>query len=108
MQECFRQYPEIYGAELADEEEAAAQDALEGEPPIAEYQKAREDAPSVSAATGSAEHKLETSNLPSATPANGEVPTKWEDATEANVKEVPNPKDKQEEKKEKTSEEKKE
>jgi len=102
MQECFRQYPEIYGAELADEEEAAAQDALDGEPPVAEYQKAREDSPSINAAVGAAEHKLETDNLPGATPANGEVPAKWEDATEANVKEVAKPKEKQDEKEDKT------
>lgn len=29
MQECFREYPEVYGAELADEEEAGREDQAE-------------------------------------------------------------------------------
>jgi intermembrane space import and assembly protein 40 len=30
MQDCFRQYPEIYGAELQDEEEAESSEPLAG------------------------------------------------------------------------------
>lgn len=34
MQDCFREYPEIYGSELADEEAAAAEGQAEGQPPV--------------------------------------------------------------------------
>src|SRR5687768_346909 len=98
MQGCFRQYPEIYGAELGDEEdvegegqgEAAAaspaanadapvtQDAT-SEPASAELQGLREQTPGAAPS-----NKPETNNLPGAAPANGKVPTKWEDATAAN------------------------
>lgn len=33
MQDCFRQYPDIYGAEIADEEAAEAEMAGAGPPP---------------------------------------------------------------------------
>lgn len=35
MQDCFRQYPDIYGAEIADEEAAEAEIAAGGPPPPA-------------------------------------------------------------------------
>ncbi len=97
MQECFRQYPEIYGAELADDE---ADDEI-GEAALAapkEQQQAPEqsDAP---APTGGAEvvnpPKAEVAQKAEAEPAPvPEEPSeaesepkgpKWEDATAANV-----------------------
>lgn len=90
MQDCFRQYPEIYGAELADEAEAeAAQESPDApaaqtsnETPAVEYQKLRDEPPAAS--IGASENKPEAYNLPGAVPANDAVPAKWEDATAAN------------------------
>lgn len=101
MQECFRQYPEIYGAELSDEGEEGTEgaaapegvaspegspDALpsnaDSEPASTEYQKLREQAPPATSSVS--DSKPETDNVPGSTPANGQVPAKWEDATAAN------------------------
>lgn len=95
MQECFRQYPEIYGAELSDDAEEGGEDAAspegspeplpnnsDNEPPAMDHQQLRENAPS--AGSTITDSKLETDNLPGATSVDGQVPTKWEDATAAN------------------------
>lgn len=99
MQECFREYPEIYGAELSDESEEGAEgvesaaspegspEALpnntDSKPPSMDHQQLREHAPANSSSV--ADSKLETDNIPSAVPANGQVSAKWEDATAANL-----------------------
>jgi intermembrane space import and assembly protein 40 len=101
MQECFRQYPEIYGAELSDEEDAAAEDSFEPIPateaipaPAApasasapdttseDHQKLREPSPSTSALLsniGDSQHDP----IPSRE-ASDNIPAKWDDATGAN------------------------
>ena len=91
MQECFRQYPEIYGAELADEEEAAAQDSPDApaaqtsnEPPVSEQQQTRDEQPAIS--VEGHESKLEADTAPEAIRVNQEAPKKWEDASAANDK----------------------
>lgn len=109
MQECFRQYPEIYGAELADEEEASQES--DAEAPSTDYQKLREDAPTTTSAAKSAtdatDAQVEAESLPSAKAANGEVPAQWEDATGANA-EVEEPKKEAQEPKTEAQEPKKE
>jgi intermembrane space import and assembly protein 40 len=101
MQDCFRQYPEIYGAELSDEAEEAAEGVeaaaaaspegspeplpnnADNEPPVTDHQALREEAPAT--ISGQTNAKLETDNLPGAASVNGQVPSKWEDATAANL-----------------------
>lgn len=88
MQDCFRQYPDIYGAELAEEEEALQ----EGQPqPSAEYEKVQEKVPAVSNATSSVDASPETSTLPVSKAADGEAPAQGTDVTktDSEVDEVP-------------------
>ncbi|POR31365.1 Intermembrane space import and assembly protein 40 [Tolypocladium paradoxum] len=77
MQECFRKYPEIYGAELSDDE--LAEDGVDGagQAPAEEYQVARDEAPA-------AKETPEAHNSSGVTPVENPIPTKWEDATAAN------------------------
>lgn len=93
MQECFRQYPDIYGAELSAEEEAAegldAQSAAQKVDDAAatatapvqndeeSYQKIREDS------TPSSTVELSQSST-KAHEENEAAPAKWSDATAAN------------------------
>ena len=110
MQECFRKYPEIYGAELADEEDAA--DAGQGNPdapdtqadtqasskaPNPEDQQSPPQEPPTTPAAAN-DNKSETvtpvkpdtplnADTPvNAAPVSDAIPTKWDDATEANEK----------------------
>ena len=58
MQDCFRQYPEIYGAELAEEEEALQQGEAETPPAdVAIPQRAQENIAPTSSETGPMEGK---------------------------------------------------
>lgn len=81
MQECFRKYPEIYGAELSDDE--LAEDSVDGaaQPPVPEeYQVAREDVQ----APASEESTPRENSVSSAKAVDNPIPAKWEDATAAN------------------------
>jgi mitochondrial intermembrane space import and assembly protein 40 len=101
MQECFRQYPEIYGAELSDEEDAVADNSAEPIPatettpaPAApasasapdttteDYQKLREPSPSTSALLSNIGDS-QPEPIPSRE-ASDNIPAKWDDATGAN------------------------
>ena len=81
MQVCFRKYPEIYGAELSDDE--LAEDAVDGAgqaPTPEEYQVLRDEAQVSAAKEGTPD-----ATLPSdVTPVESSIPAKWEDATAAN------------------------
>lgn len=85
MQECFRKYPDIYGAELADEEAADAALEESGEPPmtdVLESREAKENLESTVVDTDlSGRHQL-----PGAKTLNDPIPAKWDDATAANNK----------------------
>lgn len=75
MQDCFKKYPDIYGAELSDDGEEAADDLQEA--PRGEPQESL-------AATATKDNSPETNNLPGVKPLeNNGVPKKWEDATDA-------------------------
>ena len=70
MQDCFRKYPEIYGAELEDdeaEETAASLEGAEGEAPTPT--KHQENAPAA------AQVKEETSEASSSRPSTSEIST---------------------------------
>lgn len=104
MQECFRKYPDIYGAELADDE--ASQEAEDGaqQPPAPENQAASqaetrqetraprdEEQPKQPHDTDVqalrdevAVIKAEAPNFPSAKSTEGTAPARWADATDAN------------------------
>jgi intermembrane space import and assembly protein 40 len=120
MQDCFRQHPDVYGAELAEDdaaEEAAEQHAedhatktaitpdADAVPAIAEpdRQALRESKPAPPSPQTNAEAPVKkTSTTPA--PENDPFPTKWDDATAANdAVEVDTHKEKQDksEKKEK-------
>ena len=71
MQDCFRKYPEVYGAELADEEEAERELNEESAPPAAQSVELGQDKP-------------ETQSSPATSSAEHEAMPKWEDATAAN------------------------
>ncbi|PNY24980.1 Intermembrane space import and assembly protein 40 [Tolypocladium capitatum] len=88
MQECFRKYPEIYGAELSDDELAEEGIDGAGQPSAAEgHQVAREDAQ----APAVKEIAPETHNSSGVKPVENPIPTKREDAAAAD--EVDRPKD---------------
>lgn len=75
MQDCFKKYPDIYGAELSDDGEEAADDLQEA--PRGEPQESL-------AAIATKDSSPETDNLPGVKPLeNNGVPKKWEDATDA-------------------------
>ncbi|KAG8419569.1 Oxidoreductase [Metarhizium acridum] len=101
MQECFKKYPDIYGAELSDDGEEAADDL---------HQSPR-DEPQESPAIAIEDNRPETDNLPGVKPLeNNGVPKKWEDATDADKKDAKLEQPgvlAEEEKKEKKNEEKK-
>lgn len=119
MQDCFRQHPDVYGAELAEDdaaEEAAEQHAEEhatktaitpdadAAPVIAEpdHQTLRESKPASVSPQTNAEAPVKKSATPA--PENDPFPTKWDDATAANdAVDVDTPKEQQDksEKKEK-------
>lgn len=89
MQECFRQYPEIYGAELGDEEEAAQESldapaAQASNEALVSEQQPRDELPTTSVQDN--EKKLETDDLPGDVRVNEDAPKKWEDASAANDK----------------------
>ena len=74
MQECFKQYPEIYGAELADDEEEGAPET-DAAAPLADAQKVATESP------------VEAVKQSEATSAPTVVePKKAQDATDANNK----------------------
>lgn len=80
MQDCFKQYPEIYGAELSDDGEDAIDDL---------HQLPREEPQEASAPVAAKESSLETDNLPGVkTLDDNGVPKKWEDATAADKKDA--------------------
>ncbi|KAK9436509.1 intermembrane space import and assembly protein 40 [Metarhizium brunneum] len=75
MQDCFKKYPDIYGAELSDDGEEAADDLQEA--PRGEPQESL-------AAIATKDSSPETDNLPGVKPLeNNGVPKQWEDATDA-------------------------
>lgn len=80
MQDCFKQYPEIYGAELTDDAEEPADDL---------HQVAREETQEEPASIAPKDISPEGDNLVSVKPAeeNG-VPKAWEDATDADKKDA--------------------
>jgi intermembrane space import and assembly protein 40 len=92
MQDCFRQYPEIYGAEIADEEDG------EAPAPAADAALAKDGSESLAISASSSEQpEAVAESVKPATPAveavqedsqeaKGErvVPEKAHDATEAN------------------------
>ncbi|KFH43151.1 Mitochondrial intermembrane space import and assembly protein-like protein [Hapsidospora chrysogenum ATCC 11550] len=110
MQECFRKYPEIYGAELADEEDAA--EAGQGNPDAPDtqadtqasskvpnpedQQSSPQEPPTTPAAANDNKSETVTPVKPdtplnadtpvNAAPVSDAIPTKWDDATEANEK----------------------
>ena len=90
MQECFRQYPEVYGAELADEEDAAAAVEGEGAAPAPEdgaiaKQAVEDEAGSTSPQPTSTEAKAITESPKEVQQATEpETTNKVEDATDAN------------------------
>lgn len=108
MQECFRKYPEVYSAELADDEEAAEGapastesapsvnsdgDAIAAPEKVAPRASAEEKVQEKPAETQTEEKKIETKTAePAPAPAEAtesvpaEVPTKFSDATEENKK----------------------
>ncbi|KAG9258760.1 intermembrane space import and assembly protein 40 [Emericellopsis atlantica] len=96
MQECFRQYPEIYGAELADDEEADTEGAAAASPEAStaaqpkapadateDQQQLRSDVPA-SAHVEESEKKLESAHTTGVDVADSQAPPPWEDATDAN------------------------
>lgn len=88
MQDCFRKYPEVYGAELADEEDLEGDDnvpePLPGkgshEPPVTEHQRTRTGTPMSDAQPDMSE----VENLPGVRPVEEGITMKWEDARESN------------------------
>ena len=110
MQECFRQYPEIYGGELDDEADDESADATVGAPQEQQQQQQEQqekhqqqqksDEENGLGPTGDAEvnvpesvksHEVEGEPAPSPAPDKPAVAksqpngAKWEDATAANV-----------------------
>ncbi|KHN95028.1 intermembrane space import and assembly protein 40 [Metarhizium album ARSEF 1941] len=80
MQECFRKYPDIYGAELSDDGEEATNDL--GQVP-------RDEPRGAPAPTATKDDRSGTDNLPEIRPLeNKGVPKKWEDATDADRKDA--------------------
>lgn len=81
MQECFKKYPEIYGAELADDDEDAAAAAPEGDAAAAPLADAAQEStapaelPAESVAPKEEEERIVVQ------------PKKAEDATDVNVEE---------------------
>lgn len=82
MQECFKEYPEIYGAELQDDaDEGDAPPQSEGETPLPDSRATQTESPSVDIK----DKTPEKDNLPVTTQATEEpIPAKWDDATAAN------------------------
>lgn len=81
MQECFREYPEIYGAELADEAAADETMADAGVPPLEDSQKLRDEHDTDAE---SLKHATRDASAPVKPPTKDPIPTKWDDATAAN------------------------
>jgi intermembrane space import and assembly protein 40 len=111
MQECFRQYPEIYGGELTDDDDDAEAPEAPAAPAasVEDDQKVLKDsgaAQSTPAAQESApveedhqvlKHNIESQSpaaaekrisdalpVPKPEPTPSEIPQKWDDATAAN------------------------
>lgn len=132
MQDCFREHPDVYGAELADDEEAEANaaateaqaatdaetlsapaEAKTGQPEThgdAERQQLRDAVPASAAEKKEgAASKMSNATSVTAAEASDPFPTKWDDATAANDKvnkeEMKNPAEKQEEKEKKSKKE---
>lgn len=80
MQECFKKYPEIYGSELADDEDDEAPADLGSEAPLADRQQPR-DTP---AELDVKDNGPETHNPPGGSPVEDKVASPWEDARGAN------------------------
>lgn len=81
MQECFRRYPDIYGAELTDDE--GGEDGAPGGDGAS-----REEGASNSSSSSRID-PLETGESKSARPvADNGVPKQWEDATDADSKDA--------------------
>lgn len=94
MQECFRQYPEIYGAELAEEEAALQEDQAEA--PLAEQQAIPDNLSSQKVQdVVPATHDATVAN--DAKPADAEVPAPAADL-KVTSSEEPKQEDKQEKK----------
>ncbi|TWU78487.1 Oxidoreductase [Metarhizium rileyi] len=75
MQDCFKQYPDIYGAELSDDSEEATDDLHQG---------LRDEPPAIPGSTAPIDSQSETKDLPAVKPAGDDgAPKKWEDATDA-------------------------
>ncbi|KAK2606019.1 Oxidoreductase [Conoideocrella luteorostrata] len=78
MQECFREYPDIYGAELSDDEA--------GEDPNAEIPQVPSDEP---VAPATKDNALDTSKSTDIKPeAEESVPKEWKDATDVTDKDL--------------------
>jgi intermembrane space import and assembly protein 40 len=99
MQECFRKYPEIYGAELADDEEAEAEAAVAAATASPERSAAAQPKSAIDAAEDKqqpqakspistqveqSEKKPGAETTPAAAVADSQVAPPWEDATDAN------------------------
>lgn len=78
MQECFRKYPEVYGAELTDDELADDTEDESGEPGAVLSGRDEDRAPAIQDKT------VESDPLLEPTPIRVPAGPKWEDATEAN------------------------
>jgi intermembrane space import and assembly protein 40 len=88
MQDCFRKYPEIYGSELADDDEGEAAapaqegaEALQAKP--AETQASAGETKPPASREGDAVAPKKSAITPTETRSDG-VPVKAVDATEAN------------------------
>jgi intermembrane space import and assembly protein 40 len=81
MQDCFRQYPDIYGAELSDDGEEDAADDL--------HQVPRDEPQDAPAPVAAKDNRPETENLPGVKSVeDSAVPKQWEDATDADKKDA--------------------
>ncbi|KJZ78683.1 hypothetical protein HIM_02074 [Hirsutella minnesotensis 3608] len=85
MQECFRKYPDIYGAELADDDMPEDDMPATPEPVETDHQMLRESpAPAKPEDIKPEDNKPETHNLPGVRPVEEAELPPWEDATRAN------------------------
>lgn len=92
MQECFRKYPDIYGAELADDEQPEQAEAEGKQPSAPEAPAPRDEGrptqpheTEIQALRGDvAVGESEAPGLSRAKSAESSAPARWADATDAN------------------------